>query len=34
MDPDRLEADRALDAGRHAEELLAFLEVGAGPAHG
>jgi predicted methyltransferase len=30
LDPDRLEADRALDAGRHAEELLAFFEVGPG----
>jgi len=30
QDPDRLDADRALDAGRHAEELLAFLEVAPG----
>jgi predicted methyltransferase len=30
LDPDRLEADRALDAGRHPEELLAFLEVAPG----
>jgi len=30
MDPSRLDADRALDAGRHAEELLAFLEVAPG----
>jgi predicted methyltransferase len=30
QDPDRLDADRALDAGRHPEELLAFLEVAPG----
>jgi predicted methyltransferase len=30
VDPDRLEADRALDAGRHPEEVLAFLEVAPG----
>jgi predicted methyltransferase len=30
LDPDRLEAERALDAGRHPEELLAFLEVAPG----
>jgi predicted methyltransferase len=30
MDPSRLEADRELDAGRHPEELLAFLEVAPG----
>jgi len=30
LDPDRLEADRALDAGRHPEELLAFFEVAPG----
>ena len=30
FDPDRLETDRALDAGRHAEDLLAFLEAGPG----
>ncbi|HMF42892.1 MAG TPA: hypothetical protein VKQ32_19605, partial [Polyangia bacterium] len=30
IDPDRLEADRALDGGRHPEELLAFLEVAPG----
>jgi predicted methyltransferase len=29
-DPTRLEADQALDAGRHPDELLAFLEVGPG----
>ncbi len=29
-DPTRLESDQALDAGRHADELLAFLEVGPG----
>jgi predicted methyltransferase len=30
FDPDRLESDRALDAGRRAEELLAFLDVAPG----
>jgi len=30
IDPDRLEADRALDAGRRPEELLAFFEVAPG----
>jgi predicted methyltransferase len=30
LDPDRLDADRALDAGRHIEEMLAFLEVAPG----
>lgn len=30
QDPARLEADQALDAGRHPDELLAFLEVGPG----
>jgi len=30
LDPDRLDADSALDAGRHIEELLAFLEVAPG----
>jgi predicted methyltransferase len=30
QDPDRLDADRALDGGRHPEELLAFLEVAPG----
>ncbi|HXU04051.1 MAG TPA: SAM-dependent methyltransferase [Polyangia bacterium] len=30
MDPTRLDADRELDAGRHPEELLAFLEVAPG----
>jgi predicted methyltransferase len=30
LDADRTEADRALDEGRHPEELLAFLEVGPG----
>src|SRR6188768_1023701 len=30
FDPDRLDADRALDAGRRAEELLAFLDVAPG----
>jgi len=30
QDSDRLEADQALDAGRHPDELLAFLEVGPG----
>jgi predicted methyltransferase len=30
QDPDRLEADQALDAGRRPDELLAFLEVGPG----
>jgi len=30
IDPDRLDADRALDGGRHPEELLAFLEVAPG----
>jgi len=30
FDPDRLDADRALDAGRRIEELLAFLEVAPG----
>lgn len=30
FDPDRLETDRALDAGRRAEDLLAFLEVAPG----
>jgi predicted methyltransferase len=29
-DPTRLEADQALDAGRHPDELLAFLEVAPG----
>jgi predicted methyltransferase len=30
FDPDRLDADRVLDAGRRAEEVLAFLEVAPG----
>jgi len=30
QDPTRLESDQALDAGRHPDELLAFLEVGPG----
>jgi len=30
FDPDRLDADRALDAGRRPEELLAFLDVAPG----
>ena len=30
LDPDRMESDRALDAGRHPDEVLAFLEVGPG----
>jgi predicted methyltransferase len=30
FDPDRLETDRALDAGRRAEDLLAFMEVAPG----
>jgi predicted methyltransferase len=30
FDPDRLDADRVLDAGRRAEDLLAFLEVAPG----
>jgi predicted methyltransferase len=33
-DPERLESDRALDAGRRAEELLAFLDVAPGQSLG
>src|SRR5262249_50872489 len=34
LDPDRLDADRALDAGRRPEDLLAFLEVAPGLRYG